>query len=94
MFVTVKADDCAELACFDALDGVIATLPPGATEFTFIVADCGLTPAVDAVTVIVPVPGGGPCVVYGTVTVYTCPVVNVWTGSVVAVQVTCVPAQA
>ena len=44
------------------LDGEMVTLPPGATAVTVTVLDCGLTPDVEAVTVIVPVPGGGPCV--------------------------------
>ena len=60
-FVTVKLDCCAELAGLVTLDGLIATLPPGATTFAFTVAESA-APLVEATTLIVPVLGGGPCV--------------------------------
>ena len=59
VFVRVNVADWLVLVALVALDGVIVTLPPGATEFTLVVAESAVAP-IEAVRRTHPVPGGGP----------------------------------
>jgi hypothetical protein len=93
VFVNVNVADWLVLVGLVTLDGVIVTLAPGATEFTFVVAESALS-ATMALSRTHPVPGGGPCVSYVKPIIaeapaaIVCVVVPPW-----AVQVTYAPPQ-